>query len=122
MRKVDDILLNSFLQIHDVGDDGFNGIYVDPVERKNYFFVFSWGQGWEHLSVSQRNKTPSWDIMCRIKNVFWGEDEVCVEYHPKKEDYVNLHPHSLHIWKEVGKEFPTPPSILVGFKTGNEHE
>jgi len=122
MRKVDDILLNSFLQIHDVGDDGFNGIYVDPVERKNYFFVFSWGQGWEHLSVSQRNKTPSWDIMCRIKNVFWGEDEVCVEYHPKKEDYVNLHPHCLHIWKEVGKEFPTPPSILVGFKTGNEHE
>ena len=107
MRKVDDILLNSFLQIHDVGDDGFNGIYVDPVERKNYFFVFSWGQGWEHLSVSQRNKTPSWDIMCRIKNVFWGEDEVCVEYHPKKEDYVNLHPHCLHIWKEVGKEFPT---------------
>ena len=122
MRKVDDILLNSFLQIHDVGDDGFNGIYVDPVERKNYFFVFSWGQGWDHLSVSQRNKTPSWDIMCRIKNVFWGEDEVCVEYHPKKEDYVNLHPHCLHIWKEVGKEFPTPPSILVGFKTGNEHE
>ena len=122
MRKVDDILLNSFLQIHDVGDDGFNGIYVDPVERKNFFFVFSWGQGWEHLSVSQRNKTPSWDIMCRIKNVFWGEDEVCVEYHPKKEDYVNLHPHCLHIWKEVGKEFPTPPSILVGFKTGNEHE
>ena len=122
MRKVDDILLNSFLQVHDVGDDGFNGIYVDPVERKNYFFVFSWGQGWEHLSVSQRNKTPSWDIMCRIKNVFWGEDEVCVEYHPKKEDYVNLHPHCLHIWKEVGKEFPTPPSILVGFKTGNEHE
>ncbi len=122
MRKVDDILLNSFLQIHDVGNDGFNGIYVDPVERKNYFFVFSWGQGWEHLSVSQRNKTPSWDIMCRIKNVFWGEDEVCVEYHPKKEDYVNLHPHCLHIWKEVGKEFPTPPSILVGFKTGNEHE
>lgn len=122
MRKVDDILLNSFLQIHDVGDDGFNGIYVDPVERKNYFFVFSWGQGWEHLSVSQRNKTPSWDIMCRIKNVFWGEDEACVEYHPKKEDYVNLHPHCLHIWKEVGKEFPTPPSILVGFKTGNEHE
>ncbi len=122
MRKVDGILLNSFLQIHDVGDDGFNGIYVDPVERKNYFFVFSWGQGWEHLSVSQRNKTPSWDIMCRIKNIFWGEDEVCVEYHPKKEDYVNLHPHCLHIWKEVGKEFPTPPSILVGFKTGNEHE
>ncbi|MCQ2801019.1 MAG: hypothetical protein MJ216_03635 [Bacilli bacterium] len=122
MRKVDDILLNSFLQIHDVGDDGFNGIYVDPVERKNYFFVFSWGGGWEHLSVSQRNKTPSWDIMCRMKEIFWGDDEVCVEYHPKKEDYINLHPHCLHIWKEVGKEFATPPSIFVGFKTGNEHE
>ena len=122
MRKLDDILLDSRLQIKDVGDDGFTGSFTDPVERKYYFFVFSWGQGWEHLSVSQRNKTPSWDIMCRMKDIFWGEDEVCVEYHPKKEDYVNMHPHCLHIWKPIGVEITTPPSILVGFKTGNEHE
>lgn len=57
-----------------------------------------------------------------MKEIFWGDDEVCVEYHPKKEDYINLHPHCLHIWKEVGKKFATPPSIFVGFKTGNEHE
>ena len=57
-----------------------------------------------------------------MKDIFWGEDEVCVEYHPKREDYVNMHPHCLHIWKPIGVEIPTPPSILVGFKTGNEHE
>lgn len=56
MRKVDDILLNSFLQIHDVGDDGFNGIYVDPVERKNYFFVFSWGGGGNTLAFLKETK------------------------------------------------------------------
>lgn len=122
MKKIEEIIKCPNLQIKDTGLDGFNGLYTDPVEKKYYFFVFSWGGGWEHLSVSQRNKTPSWDIMCRMKEIFWGDDEVCVEYHPKKEDYVNFHPHCLHIWKEVGKEFPTPPSIFVGFKTGNEHE
>ena len=84
MKKVEEILESKFLQIGKTGLDGFSGIFVDPVERKNYFFVFSWGGGWEHLSVSQKNKTPSWDVMCRIKDIFWTEDECCVEYHPKK--------------------------------------
>lgn len=122
MKKIEEIIKCPNLQIKEAGLDGFDGLYTDPIENKYYFFVFSWGGGWEHLSVSQRNKTPSWDIMCRMKEIFWGNDEVCVEYHPKREDYVNFHPHCLHIWKEIGKEFPTPPSIFVGFKTGNEHE
>ena len=49
--------------------------------------------------------------MCVIKDCFWNEDEVCMQLHPAKKDYVNNHNYCLHIWK-----IPTPPSIMVGIK------
>ena len=76
-------------------------------------FLFSQANGWEHLSVSHNYKTPTWEEMAFAKAQFWGEDECCVEYHPKKSEYVNFHDHCLHIWKQVDKEFPTPPIRLV---------
>lgn len=102
------------LQVTCEAEDGIMGFYFDPVNQKKYCFVFSWGGGWEHLSVSTPNKTPDWDTMCRVKNVFWDEEEACVEYHPKKSEYVNQHPHCLHIWRPLEVELPTPPKIYVG--------
>lgn len=51
-----------------------------------------------------------------------NEDEACVEYHPKKEDYVNNHKHCLHIWKPTNEVLPLPPSILVGFRSEAEKQ
>ena len=72
---------------------------------------------WEHCSVSiNRARTPSWEIMCAVKDLFWDEEDVVVQFHPKKSEYVNNHPHVLHLWRQVGKEYELPDSILVGFK------
>lgn len=101
-------------------NDGIGGYYYDRFNNKKLNFIFSYQMGWEHLSVSMPNKTPSWEQMCMMKDIFWGEDECCVEYHPRKEDYVNNHEHCLHIWKPTEEHLPTPPSILVGFR--NEEE
>lgn len=98
----------------------FGGYYMDIESDKKLNFIFSVQMGWEHLSVSMPNKTPSWEQMCRMKDIFWGEEECCVQYHPKKSEYVNCHPHCLHIWKRNDGEYLTPPSLLVGFK--NEEE
>ena len=122
MKNVEEIIKNKLLHVQKTGLDGFMGFYADPLTGKTWTFVFSWSGGWEHLSVSSHNKTPSWDVMCMLKEIFWNDDEVCVEYHPKREDYVNFHQHCLHIWKKIDYEFPTPPSIFVGIKTGREHE
>lgn len=78
--------------------------------------------GFEHLSVSTPIKTPTWQQMCFMKNIFWSEDECCMQLHPKKEDYVNFMKYCLHIWKPIDKEIPTPPSIMVGFREGKEVE
>ena len=43
-------------------------------------------------------------------------EEICVEYHPKKSEYVNNHPYCLHIWKPIDVELPTPAIELIGIK------
>jgi hypothetical protein len=55
--------------------------------------------GWERVTVSLNNRTPNWGEMCHIKNLFWGEDEFCIQLHPSKKDYINIHPFCLHIFK-----------------------
>lgn len=121
MKSIEEIKKTPNLFIEaEAENDGMGGHYYDKYNNKNLNFIFSYQLGWEHLSVSMPNKTPSWEQMCMMKDIFWGEDEVCVEYHPRKEEYVNNHPHCLHIWKPRDVEMPTPPSILVGFR--NEEE
>lgn len=62
---------------------------------------------WEHVSVTCRyagkTKTliPSWEIMCEVKNLFWDMEDVVVQLHPKKSEYVNLHLDCLHLWRPV---------------------
>lgn len=76
--------------------------------------VASDGEGWEHVSVSMKKKTPTWKQMCRIKDIFWDEDDVVIQYHPAKKDYVNYHPYCLHLWRPVGFEIPVPRPVMVG--------
>ena len=72
--------------------------------------------GWEHVSVSLLDfpgRTPNWTEVCFVKDQFWKEEEVVVQYHPRRSEYVNVHPGVLHLWRRVDGEFPTPPTVLV---------
>lgn len=71
------------------------------------------GRGWEHVSVSHRNRCPRWDEMCWVKDEFWGPDEWVMQYHPAVKDYVNNHPFCLHLWRPMDGKFPVPPAALV---------
>lgn len=93
---------------------GNNGYFVVQFESYALYVITSDGGGWEHVSVSMSTRTPSWKQMCYIKDLFWGEDDCVVQYHPKKEDYVNMHEHTLHLWRPTDQELVAPPSIFVG--------
>ena len=75
---------------------------------------------WEHVSLRARDykgeRCPTWDEMCFAKDLFWDEEECVVQFHPKKSEYVNMHPFVLHLWKPTNAELLTPPSIAVGIK------
>lgn len=78
--------------------------------------------GWEHVSVHVRYldrngkrhmRTPTWDEMCLIKGLFFEPEETVIQFHPPASDYVNHHPHCLHLWRPEGVEIPAPPTVLV---------
>lgn len=64
---------------------------------------------WEHVSVSTQNRCPTWDEMCRVKDLFWGSHELVIQMHPPRHLYVNHHPFCLHLWKPIGVDVPIPP-------------
>ena len=118
MRNLNE--LNRFrVNVANCPGDAGNGFFKFRIKGNNYFVIASNGGGWEHVSVSCASKIPTWDIMCEIKDKFFFEDEVVMQLHPKKEDYINNHPNCLHMWKPIGVEIPTPPSIMVGLKELN---
>lgn len=83
------------------------------VEWDNFRATVVWGykeNGWEHVSVSHmnRHKMPTWDDMCRLKEMFWGKDVTVCQFHPAEAAYV----HSvgtpgkelknvLHLWRPI---------------------
>lgn len=66
---------------------------------------------WEHVSVSHRNKRkmPTWEDMCRIKEMFWGKDVTCVQFHPAESAYVHgvmgEDTNILHLWRPVNGDW-----------------
>jgi hypothetical protein len=96
--------------------DATNGAFKVNIKGSDYFIICSDGEGWEHVSVSNHRYTPSWDDMCAVKDLFFSPEEVVMQLHPKRSEYVNNHPHCLHLWKPMGVEIPTPPNWMVGVK------
>jgi hypothetical protein len=94
--------------------EGNNGCFKIPFRSYEFTVIASDGEGWEHVSVSLKNRIPNWEEMCFIKDLFWDENDVVVQFHPAKKDYVNNHSNCLHMWKPTGKQIETPPAILVG--------
>lgn len=123
MKNIEEIKKTPNLFIEaETKNDGMGGKYYDKYTGKWLNFIFSYQMGWEHLSVSMPSRTPTWEQMCIMKDIFWNKNEACVEYHPREEDYVNNHKHCLHIWRPTHEPLPTPPSILVGFRSEEEKQ
>jgi len=78
--------------------------------------IASDGEGWEHVSVSTSTRCPDWEEMCMIKDLFWGENDCVIQYHPPRKNYVNCHKHCLHLWRPSKKKIPLPPMWMVGPK------
>ena len=115
MKHNDEIIKIPELELVQMGEDGGCGrVFLGTNHlNKAAFVVWSWGDGWDHVSVSFRNRCPTWDEMCRIKDMFFYPEETCVEYHPAKADYVNICNTCLHIWRPQNVELPKPPKHFV---------
>ena len=121
MKPIEEILSDKrhiYSDNVEISDDGFGG-YMN-VDRTDMTFVASWGGGWEHVSVApvKRNKIPTWEQMCAVKDVFFKDDEAVIQIHPPKAEYVNMMTNCLHLWRPISKRLVLPPSFMVGYREG----
>lgn len=94
---------------------GNNGAFILGLLHKQILFaIASDGEGWEHVSVSRKDRCPTWEEMCQAKDMFWGPEDCVIQFHPPKADYVNCHPFCLHLWRSTEHEQHRPPAIFVG--------
>ena len=120
MKAVNEFLDSKQIYSQDLSfsEDGIKGFIC--IDRIDMSFVASWGGGWDHVSVAPLKKkiVPSWEMMCKVKDIFFKPDEAVIQIHPPKDEYVNNIPNCLHLWRANDKEMILPPSFMVGLREG----
>lgn len=71
------------------------------------------GVDWEHVSVSLSSRCPTWEEMCAVKDIFWEPEDTVMQLHPPRSQYINCHPHVLHLWRPASEKIPMPPRFAV---------
>lgn len=64
-------------------------------------------ENWLHLSVSRRDKDPSYFDLQRVKALFIGRERKAIQVIPPESEYYNFHPHCLHLWSPLDRD-PLP--------------
>lgn len=118
MKTNEELTSTARLVVKELQEDGGNG-WLQLPSGKTGSVIWSNGGGWEHVSFAPLgSKTASWEDMCEIRKMFWGETGWVVEFHPPEDEYVNNKKNCLHLWRPIDEELPTPPSFMVGVKKG----
>lgn len=75
--------------------------------------IASIGGGWDHVSVSLPDRTPTWEELEFVKRLLFKPDEVAVQFHVPADDHVNFHPYTLHLWRSHRQRIRLPPKVFV---------
>ncbi len=65
------------------------------------------GRDWMHISVSRKDRIPSYDDLKFVKNTF-AEKRFGYQVFPPPGDNVNIHDFCLHVWVPLTGEPPMP--------------
>ena len=85
-----------------------------PIDGGVLRIVVSSEGGWDHVSVSRKNRCPNYPEMDFIKRIFFEDHETAMQLHVPAADHVNMHEFCLHLWRPQYTEIPRPPAIMVG--------
>lgn len=112
MRSIEEIKKNPAITI--MPDQSLpEGMYFCVIRLWDYKGTVIWAyneNGMEHVSVSafSKKKLPTWDDMCKIKDIFFYPEEMAVQIHPPERQYVHgvgdLE-NVLHLWRPADGDF-----------------
>jgi len=99
--------LSNRINVVQVGDDG--GAYTMYLGGAFLRIIASFGEGWDHVSVSLEKRCPTWAEMEAVKRAFFYPNEVAMQLHVATADHINRHPYTLHMWRPHDQPIPLPP-------------
>ena len=113
MKRLEELKENPNLRVLQTTFDGGNGEV--KIGGWKGTVIWSFGGRWEHVSVAPYRTyvTPSWDDMCKLKEMFFKDEECVLQYHPPKSDYINIMQNCLHLWRPTREAVPMPPVYMV---------
>ncbi len=104
------------------GGDSFNGAFslkLPGNSREDYFLrvIASNQGGWDHISVSYRERLPEYNEMHMVKKMFFEDEEAAFQLFQARAEHVSMHPNCLnacmHLWRPNREELLLPPKELV---------
>lgn len=95
--------------------DGTCGVFdiQSPIDNNWMRVVASADGGWDHVSVSRKNRPPNWTEMECVMRLFFKPDETAMQLHVPEIEHINNHPNCLHLWRPTDVEIPRPPAEFV---------
>ncbi|MGE0289339.1 MAG: hypothetical protein AB7I42_24095 [Bradyrhizobium sp.] len=94
--------------------EGLDGIaFTIPVPGGQIRVIASNGGGWDHVSVSLSDRTPTWNEMELVKRSCFKDDETAVQFHVPPGIHKNVHEHCLNIWRDQSTPYRLPPIEYV---------
>ena len=97
------------------GDDTCGIFYIpSKIDKASLKVVAAAGLGWDHVSVSRRNRCPNWTEMSQIRHLFFHPKETVVQFHVPEDDHISFHPFTLHLWRSWTQQYELPPPEWVG--------
>ena len=96
------------------GDDACGGFVIpSPIDGQRMVVMASNGDGWDHVSVSRKNRVPNWAEMSHVYRLFFTPDEAAMQLHVPADQHINIHPFVLHLWRPHTTDIPLPPRLFV---------
>lgn len=96
------------------GDDTCGAFLLhSPVDGGVLRVIAAAADGWDHVSVSRKDRTPTWAEMEHVKRRFFKDDEIAMQLHVPVKDHINIHSHCLHLWRSHTDNPPMPPALMV---------
>lgn len=89
------------------------GCFYFPLNNIFFQVIASNQAGWEHISISNEDRCPTFKEVVAIKEMFFNTGEIAFQIYPKKENYVNFHETCLHLWRPTNTNVSVPDITTV---------
>lgn len=79
--------------------------------------VYDDGREWLHVSMSRKNRIPSYSDIVLVKQSFIGVNKKAVMVFPEQENHVNIHNNCLHLFYCAENPLPEFSGFIGGMRS-----